>query len=155
MPEHWRELLAPRMVEAIDREISDAYRKGWEDCRKALLRALDRIEREQSASGSGKTPTVPIAGAYGRKRRAPRGFWGEKILEVLSEHGKPLTNRELIATIAKHTSYPPSRTSLYAALQALERQGRVVREEGRWRLGRDLEKATATNAMPGALAQDV
>lgn len=134
MSERWRELLAPRMVEAIEREIQEAYRKGWQDCREALLRALEQIELGQPSEGARTDRTASGSLVRRRKRRAPRGFWAEQIVGVLRERGKPLTAPELMEEIERRAPYPLSRTSLHAALQTLEGQGKVERRGRYWSL---------------------
>ena len=134
MSDRWRELLAPRMVEVIEREIEDAYRKGWADCRRALLRALEEVEKRSFRNRSDGASVTVGHGAVGRRPRAARGFWQDRIVEVLRERGTSLTSSELLKAIAERTSLPVSRTSLHSALQTLRKRGRIDRRNGRWQL---------------------
>jgi len=133
----WREVLSPHVTAEIEKEIERAYERGWEDAIEAVLgaaRSQRKPENLSDTSGGGGG----VSARSSERQRAPRGYWAERVEEVLREAPfEGLSTADILERVERGSDYPLARSSLNVALATLERAGKIRRSGGNWLLVRD------------------
>lgn len=122
---NWRDVISGALARQIDAEIGRQFAEGWAACQRAVAkltpnRAPDVVSPELRETDTRAYPN----------ERAPRGFWaGLLAREVRERFPEPLPLKDAMRRVQARTDqFGLARSSLNAAVQMLERDGKLRRD---------------------------